>query len=47
MLLLNYLTGLAAGAHGWWGVALVVLIAAGIPIGIALVRRRKPEASDP
>ena len=47
MMLLSYLIGLATGAHGWWGVALVVLIAAGIPIGIALVRRRKLEASDP
>jgi hypothetical protein len=43
VLLLSYLIGLVTRAQGWWGVALVALIAAGIPIALALARRRKPE----
>ncbi|HUO94410.1 MAG TPA: hypothetical protein VMU22_15900 [Rhizomicrobium sp.] len=41
MMLLSYLVGLATGAHGWWGVALVVLIALGVPVGVAFGRSRK------
>jgi len=40
MLILSYLIGLLTRAHGWWGVALVVVVAIAIPVGMALRARR-------